>query len=108
MIEKNDHLTLSFLGHDEAMRKVYNFCGSKSGRDFDKIKETGLTPIETEHGAITYEEARLTIEGRKMFRSEFTPEDFLDKAALERWYNDQPGGSLHTMYIVEIEKVYVK
>ncbi len=108
LIEKNDHLTLSFLGHDEAMRKVYNFCGSKSGRDFDKVKETGLTPIETEHGAITYEEARLTIEGRKMFRSKFTPEEFLDKAALERWYNDQPGGSLHTMYIVEIEKVYVK
>lgn len=108
LIEGNDHLTLSFLGHDEAMRKVYNFCGSKSGRDFDKVKETGLSPIETEHGAITYEEARLTIEGRKMFRSEFTPEEFLDKAALERWYNDQPGGSLHTMYIVEIEKVYVK
>ena len=79
LIEKNDHLTLSFLGHDEAMRKVYNFCGSKSGRDFDKVKETGLTPIETEHGAITYEEARLTIEGRKMFRSEFTPEDFSTK-----------------------------
>ena len=43
-----------------------------------------------------------------MFRSEFKPEEFLDKEALTRWYNDQPGGSLHTMYIVEIEAVYVK
>lgn len=92
------------LGNDEAARKIYNFCGSKSGRDYDKVKETGLQAIETAHGAITYEQARLTIEGRKMFRSAFKPEDFLDKEALTRWYNDQPGGSLHTMYIVEIEK----
>ncbi|MDD7079334.1 MAG: flavin reductase [Prevotella sp.] len=108
LIEQNEHLTLSFLGNDEAARKIYNFCGSKSGRDYDKVKETGLQAIETAHGAITYEQARLTIEGRKMFRSAFKPEDFLDKEALTRWYNDQPGGSLHTMYIVEIEKVYVK
>lgn len=108
LIEQNEYLTLSFLGHGEAARKIYNFCGSKSGRDFDKVKETGLKPVLTEHGAIAYEQARLTIEGRKMFRSEFKPEDFLDKDALSRWYNDQPGGSLHTMYIVEIEKVYAK
>ena len=86
--------------------EVYNFCGTKSGRDFNKTVETGLLPVETEHGSVTFEQARLTIEGRKLFRSEFTPEEFLDKTLLERWYNDKPGGSLHTMYIVEIENVY--
>lgn len=106
LIEENEYLTLSFLGHSEAMRKVYNFCGSKSGRDYDKVKETGLTPVETEHGAIGFEEARLTIEGRKMFRTELKADEFIDKEALARWYNDQPGGSLHTMYVVEIENVY--
>lgn len=105
-IEENEHLTLSFLGHDPAMREVYNFCGTKSGRDFNKTVETGLLPVETEHGSVTFEQAHLTIEGRKLFRSEFTPEEFLDKTLLERWYNDKPGGSLHTMYIVEIENVY--
>ena len=108
LLEQNERFTLSFLGTDEAMRKVYNFCGSKSGRDFDKVKETGLTPVATEHGAVSFAEARLTIEARKMFRSEFKPEEFLDKEALERWYNDQPGGSFHTMYVVEIENVYTK
>lgn len=108
LIENNEHFTLSFLGHDESMRHIYNFCGSKSGRDFDKAKETGLIPIETEQGAITYEQARLTIECRKLFRSDFKPEEFLDEAVLTRWYNDQPGGSLHTMYVAEIENVYVK
>lgn len=108
LIEENEYLTLSFLGNDEAARHIYNFCGSKSGRDFDKVKETGLTPIETAHGAISYSESRLTIEGRKLFRSAFKPEEFLDQQVLARWYNDQPGGSFHAMYIVEIEKVYTK
>ena len=108
LLENNEHLTLSFLGHDEDMRAAYSFCGSKSGRDFDKVKETGLTPFTTEHGAVAFQQARLVIEGRKLFRSEFKPEQFLDKAVLECWYDDQPGGSLHVMYVVEIENVYQK
>lgn len=108
LLEENEQLTLSFLGKDEAMRSIYNFCGSKSGRDFDKLAETGLVPVETEHGAVTFEQARLTLECRKLFRSDFKPEQFLDNEVFTRWYNDQPGGSLHTMYVVEIENVYVK
>ena len=45
LIEKNEYMTLSFLGHSEEARKIYNFCGAKSGRDFDKAKETGLVPV---------------------------------------------------------------
>lgn len=108
ILEDNEYLTLSFLGNDEKMRTIYNFCGSKSGRDYDKAKETGLKPIATEHGAVTFEQARLTIEARKMFRTEFKPEQFLEQEALTRWYNDKPGGSLHTMYVVEITDVYEK
>lgn len=106
LIEENEHVTLSFLGHDKPMRDIYNFCGSKSGRDFDKLKETGLVPFATEHGSVGFEQARLVVEGRKLFRSEFKPEEFLDHSVLERWYNDQPGGSLHTVYVLEIENVY--
>ena len=106
LIEANEHITLSFLGESEAMREAYNFCGTKSGRDFDKVKATGLTPVATEHGAVTFAEARLTIEGRKLFRAEMKAEEFLDKEVLARWYNDRPGGSLHVTYVVEIENVY--
>ena len=107
-IENTDYLTLSFLGNEEEMRKAYNFCGSKSGRDFDKAKETGLQPIQTTNGTVAFEQSRLTIEARKLFRSEFKPEQFLDPETLKRWYNDKPGGSLHTMYVVEIINVYEK
>lgn len=44
-----------------------DFCGVKSGRDTDKFKETGLTPIELEHiGAPGIGESPVIIECRVM------------------------------------------
>lgn len=103
-IEANERMTLSFLG--EEYRKILNFCGVRSGRDCDKAKETGLRPVATELGSVGFEQARLTIEGRKLYKGTFKAENFMDAEALSRWYNDQPGGSLHDVYIVEIENVY--
>ena len=45
-IEKEDRLTLCFLGESEEMRKAYALCGAKSGRDCDKVAATGLHPVE--------------------------------------------------------------
>lgn len=105
-IEANERVTLAFLGHDKAMRQAYALCGSKSGRDMNKAEAAGLTPIATPQGNTTFAEARLTIEGRKLFRADMETAHFLDKAVLERWYNDQPGGSFHSIYVIEIEAVY--
>lgn len=105
-IESHEHLTLSFFDkNDPNMRRALNLCGTVSGRDHDKTAETGLTPIATEHGAVSFAQARLVIEGRKLFRTEMQAEEFLDKECLAKWYNDKPGGSLHTLYVVEIENV---
>lgn len=42
-MEKHDRYTLSFF--EEEYRDALNICGTKSGRDTDKIKEAGLTPV---------------------------------------------------------------
>lgn len=76
-IEKNDMLTLSFLGSGN--RSIYNICGSKSGRDTDKIKESGLLPLTTPDGNVTFEQARLTLECRKLYGQLLSPEHFIDK-----------------------------
>ena len=57
-VEKNDHLTLSFLGEEN--KKIHAICGSKSGRNIDKVKETGLKPVFTENGNVLFEQARLS------------------------------------------------
>ncbi len=105
-IEDADRLTLSFYGED--YRKALQLCGSKSGRDTDKVAATGLTPVRLETGATTFGESRLTLDCRKLFKSSMQASHFIDRSVLERWYNDQPGGSLHDIYVVEIEEVYVR
>lgn len=104
-IEKGERLTLAFLGEEN--KKIHAVCGSKSGRDTDKVAETGLNPIFTERGCVTFEQARLTLECRKLYADSLKPECFTDKAPLENWYGPSRGG-LHMMYIVEIENVFVR
>ena len=105
-IEQNERLTLSFLGNGH--RDILNFCGSHSGRDTDKTVTTGLRPVVTELGGITFEQSRLTLECRKLYKDSLHAENFLDASCLNRWYNDQPGGGLHDVYVAEIENAYMQ
>ena len=98
-VEKNDCYSLCFF--DEEYRSALNFCGTKSGRDFDKDKETGLTPV---FGDIApyYEQAKLVFLCKKLYRQDMTAESFLQPENLKRWY---PQMDLHRMFIGEIVKV---
>lgn len=62
-MENGDRYTMSFF--DEKYRDALKFCGSKSGKDYDKVKETGLTPAFTENGSVYFEEAKLVLECKK-------------------------------------------
>ena len=103
-IERHERMTLSFLGAEH--RDILNLCGTKSGREVDKVAATGLQPVATELGNVTFGQARLTLEGRKLYRTEMRADEFLDETVRERWYNDRPGGGLHTVYVMEIENVW--
>jgi len=102
-IEKSERVTLSF--YPEQYRRALQVCGSVSGRDIDKTKETGLVPVELEGGVMTFSQARLTIVGRKLFKAPLKKADFIDKSLLDQWYSGGHGG-LHDVYVLEIEKVY--
>lgn len=104
-VENGEYVTLSFLGDNQEARKIYNFCGSKSGRDYDKVKETGLEPVVTELGNITYRQARLTLECRKLYKDHIKPENFVDKDC-DKWYGGAHGG-YHDVYVMEIVNAYV-
>ena len=103
LIEENEYMTLSFLGHSEEARKIYNFCGTKSGRNLDKVQATGLTPISLESGNVAYEQARLTLECRKLYKDSMTAEKFIDQDLLQ-WYGAK--GGFHDVYVVEITHAY--
>lgn len=101
-VEQNDMLTLSFFG--EKYRDALKFCGSHSGRDTDKIAETGLTPYATEAGNVAFREASIVLECRKLYKADMKAASFLDKAIIDRAY---PGGDFHTTYVVEIVNAWV-
>lgn len=103
-IERENFLTVSF--YDEKYRRALQICGTKSGRDMDKAAEAGLTPVATEKGSVTFSQARLTIECRKLFDIDMTEDSFKDRAVYEEWYKGPKGGGLHTIYVAEIENVY--
>lgn len=105
-IEENDTLTLQFLGNSEKARLAYNFCGSKSGRDFDKAHEAGLTPVTLEGGEVTFEEARLTLVCRKLYKDTLKEENMIDKQ-LTQWYGEKHGG-YHDVYVLEITEALRK
>lgn len=101
-VDANDTFTLSFYGPEH--KNALNICGSKSGRDCDKVKEAGLTPYFTD-GTCAFGEAETIFVCRKLYKDTMPPENFIDKASDAKWYPDK---DYHTMYIAEIEKVLVK
>ena len=101
LMENNDTYTLSF--YTETYRDILNYCGTNSGRDKDKVKEAGLTPITTPSGSKAFSEAWMIIECRKMVSQSLIPEALHDSQAKEKW-----GTQLHKMYIGEILNVWVK
>lgn len=102
LMERGDYYTLSF--YTEAYREQLQYTGSNSGKNVDKVKATGLTPITTPNGAKAFSEAWLIIECKKMVSQTLTPEALVDDKLKDEWIGKQ----LHKMYIGEITNVWVK
>lgn len=102
-IEKGENFTASFFG--EEYRQALSFCGSHSGRDCDKVGETGLTPVETD-GCVSFGEADLVLVCRKIYSYDMEKSGFLTNDGIpEQVYGKEP---YHRAYIAEITAVYVR
>lgn len=104
-VEESHRFTLSFLGPEH--RDVHKITGSKSGRNTDKIAESGLHPFVTENGGILYEETRLGLECQVLYADSFETSHFIDPTFADQMYGSQQGG-LHKMFISEITHAWIK
>ena len=100
--ESNDYYSLCFFKPEH--KSILSFCGSHSGRDFDKIKETGLTTLFHHTGTPYYQEAKTVIICKKHFATTMKETDFLSQEVVERCY---PKKDFHKMYIGGIVDVLV-
>ena len=100
-VDENEYFTLSFFTED--YRPQLNLCGTKSGRDMDKVKECGFTVAAGTGNAPYFEQAELVLVCRKRMVMPMDeaamPEDVKDK-----WYK----GDYHTMYWGEIVEALKK
>ncbi|MFH0991922.1 MAG: flavin reductase [bacterium] len=101
-MEKANKFSLSFF--PRTYRSALDYCGSRSGRNVDKARECGLTPVEISAGVISFAEARLILECRKLYFQDINPEHFLDPAIHENY----PGRDYHRMYIGEIKRCLIR
>ncbi len=94
--------TLTFFGGE--YRRELAYCGRVSGRDTDKIKDAGLTPAVTDEGSMGFLESTVIVSCKKLYTDVLKKEGFFDPALAESNYTDD----FHTVYVYEIESVYVK
>lgn len=101
-LEKYDNFTLAFF--EEKHKQALQLLGSKSGRDGDKVAESGLTPLPgILLNTTNFAEACLILECRKIYFQDFDPANFLD-SGIEDWYSQK---DYHRFYVGEVVNILV-
>lgn len=101
--EREDFFSLCFF--PEGYKKELTYCGRNSGRDVDKVKETGLTPIFME-GVPYFEEASMVLICKKLYSQPMGKEFVCDNEAVFPNYGENE--PYHTLYVGEIVKAFVR
>ena len=99
----NEYFTLNFLQDGNA--DVYKLCGSKSGRDCDKVKASGLIPIEIESSKFAFDKSEYVFVCKKLYAQPMRKEYFVSSEYGDKTY---PNDDVHTMFIAELEEIYVQ
>lgn len=99
LMEKEERFSVAFMS--ESHRDALRLCGSRSGRDMDKIEASGLTTDKVDGVDVICEADTLLI-CKKLYMGDLGESGFLTPELLSN-YKD---GDFHRFYVCEIEKVY--
>ncbi|WP_338433477.1 flavin reductase family protein [Clostridium tyrobutyricum] len=101
-VEKSGEFTISIPVNDD-LKKALAFCGVKSGRDYDKIKECHLKLVPGEViSTPVIQGCGIYFECKTLYKQQMKA-DFLDKKINSQSYAD---GDYHTIYYAEIVNCY--
>lgn len=101
-MDNEEYFTLSCF--DKDYKKALVYLGTHSGRDEDKVKPAGLTPVFAE-GITYFAEAKVVYVCRKLYHAPIQKEGFADKKLIDFNY---PNQDFHEMYVGEIVKMLVR
>jgi flavin reductase (DIM6/NTAB) family NADH-FMN oxidoreductase RutF len=101
LMEETGEFTVNVMA--PGSEKALSYCGTKSGRDGDKLAASGLTAVPgMKVGAPSLAEAILTLECRVVERNDLDPETMV--SAVRR--SGYPKGDFHRLYFGEIVAAY--
>ncbi len=100
-MDAKEFFTVSF--YPEECKRILGVLGSKSGRDMDKMKESGLTPVQAGE-SMSFKEAEVTLVCRKLFKQQLNVANMPEDVAKAMYEGQAP----HDMYIGEIVEIIRK
>ena len=89
----------------DSARDIARLCGTRTGREVDKVSACNLTVCRGAGNTPFFEEAELVLVCRKLYAQDFDPERFVRRELLDKWY---PAQDYSRMYIGEIVEAYRK
>lgn len=101
-VDASDTFSLSVL--PEKYRKELGYLGKVSGRNENKIANSGLTVVYDDSTPY-FEEADTVIICKKMCEIDMKETDFIQEEMCSKWFANN---DYHTLYISEIVKVLIK
>lgn len=99
-VDREEYFTITLLqdGHRDALNRM----GTVSGREVNKMTDSGLTPLFLDDQP-TFAEAAFVLVCRKRGCTALTEQAVLHEQVRERWY---PDADYHVVYIGEIISAY--
>lgn len=109
LLDKNPEFTVN-VPWGEVDKAILSLCGTRSGRDVDKIAELGLTLEDPEAISVpAIRELPLTLECRVIYRQDQEP-TAVNEENTARYYprsEEFPQGDYHTAYYGQILAAYI-
>ena len=100
--QEANEFTLSF--YPDEMRGALTVGGRESGRDCDKIKKAGLSPVNLDN-TVYFEGAKLVMKVRKLYKTQLKKDEFIDSSIPDNVYQ---ANDYHYVYVCEIVKALEK
>ena len=99
-VQRHKEITVNFF--DEKYREAMNIYGTKSGRDIDKEKESGLTPVFEEDG-VRFKEAKETLVCEKIYSQQLSKELLPEFA--QKFYSHNGETEPHYFVVAKVNRI---
>ena len=108
MLKDTDEFTVN-IPYENVDKHILGFCGTKSGRDVNKVQQLGLTLVESEHVTVPgIRELPLTLECKVIYRQKQDLSAIPEEILAQYYPADAQGNQdYHIAYYGEIVGAYL-